>query len=170
MWFGLAFVALGFLAGQLVALSASSLATSLLGLLFAFGGGSAISLLKKLEGADRILACKGIFLLSVGCLTGIYSGIYVSQYQVLTPDRTVAAARVKSGSVQYLRENVTTAALAVAQRKANRDLTTAQAVDELVGIVDRASRKADEVRRRQQGGVISDQEAYDELFAFLSGE
>jgi len=170
MWFGFAFVALGFVAGQLVGLSATSLATSLLGLLFAFGGGSAIAVLKNLEGADRIVACKGIFLLSVGCLAGIYAGIYMSQHQVFTPDRTVAAARIKSGETPYLRKNVTAAALAVDQRKANRDLTAAQAVDELVDIADRAKQTADAVRSRQKRGVISDQQAYDELFAFFSGE
>lgn len=170
MWFALAFLALGFLAGQLVSLSAASLAKSLLGLLFAFGGGSAIALLKKLEGADRIQACKGIFLLSVGCLAGIYGGIYVTEHQLLTPDRTVAAARMKSGSVPYLRENLTSAALAVDQRKANSDLTAAQAVEELVGIAGRANQKANEVRSRWQRGAISDKQAYDELFAFLSSE
>jgi hypothetical protein len=94
----------------------------------------------------------------------------VSEHQVLTPDRTVAAARMRSDSTKYVRENVTTAALAIDQRKANRDLTAGQAVDELAGIASRANQKADDVRRRQQRGVISDQEAYDELFAFLSGE
>jgi len=169
MWFALAFLMLGFLAGQLVALSAASLAESLLGLLFAFGGGSAIALLKKLDGADRILACKGIFLLSAGCLAGIYGGIYVSQHQLLTPDRAVAAARIKSGAVTYLRENLTSAALAVDQRKANGDLTAAQAVEELVNIAGRADQKANDVRTRWQRGAITDQQAYDELFALLSG-
>jgi hypothetical protein len=170
MWYALAFVALGFLVGQLVSLSAASLAKSLLGLLFAFGGGSAIGLLKKLEGGDRILACKGIFFLSMGCLAGIYGGIYVSEHQMLTPNRTVAEARMKSGEVKYLRKDVTAAALAVDQLRANHDLTDAQAVGQLVEIVERVRQKSDDVRSREQRGVISDKEAYDELFAFLSGE
>jgi len=170
MWLSLAFLVLGFLTGQLVSLSATSLAQSLLGLLFAFGGGSAVALLKNLEIPDRTTACKAILFLSVGCLAGIYAGIYVTQHQTLTPNRTVAAERIKSGAVGYLRENVSAAALAIDQLKANGDLTPAQATQELADITDRASKKANDVLSREQRGVISDKDAYNELFAYLAGE
>lgn len=85
MWTLLAFLFLGFLVGNLAGITAESVTSSLLALLFAFGGGSAIAFVHKLDSAKRKLASQAVVVLSIGCLVGTYLGIYVTERQLLTP-------------------------------------------------------------------------------------
>lgn len=85
MWILIAFGALGFLIGNIAGMTASSVSTSLLSLLFAFGGGSVIALIQKLDKEHRKLAAQAIFALSVACFIGLYTGILVSEWQLLSP-------------------------------------------------------------------------------------
>jgi hypothetical protein len=83
-----AFLSLGVVVGTLVGLSASSLAQGAIGLLFAFGGGSAIALSEKLSPSKQLFACAAIASLSIGCFIGIYTSVYASEHQLLTPQGT----------------------------------------------------------------------------------
>lgn len=85
MWIVIGLAALGFLIGNLVGLTAHSVVTAVLSLVFAFAGGSVIGLLGKVADADRKLAGQGICALSLTCLIGVYSGIAISEWRVLSP-------------------------------------------------------------------------------------
>lgn len=86
MWIILAFLFLGFLIGNLVGLTAASVTGSLIALLFAFGGGSAIAFVHRLNASSRKLASYAIVALSFGCLIGIYLSVFVTEHQLLTPE------------------------------------------------------------------------------------
>ena len=85
MWLIVAFATTGFLVGNLMGMSASSTVPSFLGLLFALLGGSLIAFLHKLTREDRIIAGKLVFALSLTCLLGVYTGLFVNERELLTP-------------------------------------------------------------------------------------
>jgi hypothetical protein len=85
VWLCIGLSSIGVLAGTLVGMSSDHVSKVLLGLVFSLIGGSVIALLQKIPANERNLAGAALFALSVGCLGGIYSGILVSEYQVLTP-------------------------------------------------------------------------------------
>ena len=85
MWICLGMGSIGLLVGSLVGMSSDHLSRVLLGLLFGLIGGSIAASLRKIPVSDRRLAGAALFALSLGCLIGVYSGILVSQYQLLTP-------------------------------------------------------------------------------------
>ena len=115
MWLIAGFVALGFLIGNLVGLSATSAVTALLGLVFAFAGGSILAFLEKFGVEDRRVAAQALFALSIACTVGLYTGIVVSEHQLLSPRRPVIAvadslqrgkARESVADRKYLRSGV----------------------------------------------------------------
>ena len=85
MWLIVAFASTGFLVGNLMGMSASSTVPSFLGLLFALFGGSLIVFLHKLTSEDRVVAGKLVFALSLTCLLGVYTGLFVNERELLTP-------------------------------------------------------------------------------------
>ena len=87
-WSVAGFVALGYLTGTLVGMSASPVTGALVGLLFAFAGGSGVAFFKTLTPEERVSAGQGIMALSLGCLLGVYSGIVVSEFRLLSPRGT----------------------------------------------------------------------------------
>ena len=132
MWTIVAFAALGFLIGNTVGLTASSVASSLISLLFAFGGGSAVAFLRKLNNDDRRSASQAVTALSLACLVGIYVGIWISESQILTPHR-----RQQDNSVQtiaerkYLRSALVTKTNEIDQAYQVGDLTPKVAYEQL---------------------------------------
>src|ERR1019366_7460671 len=78
-------LALGVLVGTLLAMSAQSLAQSVIAALFALFGGSLLAFLEKLAPANQIKVAAGVFAISLGTLGGLYSGLYVNEHQLLTP-------------------------------------------------------------------------------------
>ncbi|MCP3981410.1 MAG: NAD(P)(+) transhydrogenase (Re/Si-specific) subunit beta [bacterium] len=101
-----AFLLLGFLIGNIIGLTAASVTTSLIALLFAFGGGSAVAFMKQLEAGERRAAGKAVAALSISCLLGLYFGIYVTEAQLLTPSRIVSSeAQTSVTDRKYLRSN-----------------------------------------------------------------
>jgi hypothetical protein len=85
MWIVLSFLALGFLIGNIVGMTAQSVVTSLLGLLFAFAGGSVLTFIHKLDAGERRLAGQAVLALSLACVGGLYTGIFVSEHRLLSP-------------------------------------------------------------------------------------
>ncbi len=131
-----AFLMLGFLVGNLVGLTAESVVSVLIPLLFAFGGGSAIGFFHKLDSASRQVASKAIFAFSVACLIGIYIGILVSEHQLLTPkSRQEARADASISDSKYLRSYVISKADQIDQLKATGALTPEEAYEALYSLV-----------------------------------
>jgi hypothetical protein len=83
--FTLAFLAVGMLSGTLLGFSDEKLAQGFLAALFTLFGGSLIALLRKLTVVDQIKAAGGLGAIAAGTLIGVYSSIYVNEYQLLTP-------------------------------------------------------------------------------------
>lgn len=131
-----AFSALGFLIGNLVGLTAESVVSAVVPLLFAFGGGTAIGFFHKLEGESRRAASVAILAISVACLGGVYLGIATSEYQWLTPEHR-RAERVTAGiaETKYLRAYLVAEADQIDQLKVTGALTAEQAYEALYKLV-----------------------------------
>lgn len=90
MWLIIGFATLGLLLGNLVGMTSESVVSQLVGLLFVFVGGSIFTLLSKLNHHQRILSGKLLMAISLATLVGVYSGIAVSEFRLLSP-RAVAS-------------------------------------------------------------------------------
>ena len=134
MWLISGLLVLGLLIGNLVGMTAQSVVTALLGLLFAFVGGSLIALMGKLASSDRQLAGKCILSLSLGCLLGTYTGIFVSENQLLSNSDT-PSSRHAIAEKKYLRSEVLDHAQAVQSRYAQGAISTEEAYKALLSIL-----------------------------------
>jgi hypothetical protein len=99
----IAFTTLGFLIGNLIGLSAESTLVTVLPLLFAFGGGAAIAFLHKLKQGERRNASVAITALSLSCLIGVYTGIYITEHQIISTSEVKQARLSSIESRKYLR-------------------------------------------------------------------
>jgi Na+/glutamate symporter len=129
-----AFSTLGFLIGTLTAFTADSVVSSLIPLFFAFAGGSAIAFGKNFEKHARDLAALAILGLSIGCVIGVYSGIYVFERKLLTPQEM----RETRDDSAYLRKLSMDQIDLIDQQKRSGILTTEQAYAELTKIIRRS--------------------------------
>ncbi len=125
------FTSLGYLIGNLVGLTAASVTGTLIGLLFAFSGGSAIAFMHKIDANARIQASKAILALTLACLVGVYTRIYVSDNQLLTRDAKKVGKRISIEANKYNRNKFLSKANAVDQRRANNHLSWKEAYEEL---------------------------------------
>ena len=128
---GLAFASLGFLVGNLIGLSAESTLSVVIPLVFAFGGGSAIAFLHNLKPEDRRQAGVAVTALAVACLIGVYCGIFVSEYQLFSPNLTQAPETASIESRKYLRNVDVRAVDLVDQRYKSNEITAEQAYETL---------------------------------------
>lgn len=131
----IAFLMLGFLIGNLVGMSAESMVATLMPLLFAFGGGSAIGLLHKVDEKSRSVAFTAILTLSVGCLAGTYLGVAVSEFQLLSPTSDGAEERAAIVDSKYLRSYLTSEADQIDQLYATGALSPQHAYERLYALV-----------------------------------
>jgi hypothetical protein len=142
MWVIIGLFLLGLLVGNLVGLTATSVVTPLLGLLFAFVGGSVIVMLGKLPSADRRLAGQCIVALALGCLIGTYGGIVVTEYQLLSPKIDhVPATRMTVADRKaylYLRSEVMAPAAAIQLQYAQGHITAEEAYGQLRALLQKA--------------------------------
>jgi len=136
---GLAFLSLGVFIGTLLAMSAQSLAQAVVAALFASFGGSILLLVEKLAKDKLAKACLGILAISLGGLIGTYSGIYVTEYQVLTPVslrvNSSKAATTGTESRKYLRENVVSGASAIDMKYRTGALPANEAYEKLKSLL-----------------------------------
>lgn len=116
MWLILGFTSLGLLVGTLIGLTSESVVTSVIGLLFALLGGSLLALLKQLSTDDRRTAGQALAALSLACLLGTYSGIVISEHQLLTPAE-VRRARLGLVPNKYASESGAPARPTIEQNK-----------------------------------------------------
>lgn len=134
----LAFTALGFLIGNLVGLTAESVVSAILPLLFAFGGGSAIGYFHKISLEARQSASTAILAISLSCLVGVYSGIAVSEHQWLTPEeRRDVRAEAGIADSKYLRSYLASEADQIDQLKSAGALSPEEAYQALYQLVGR---------------------------------
>ncbi len=124
-----AFGLLGLLVGNLIGLTAQSVVTAVVPVLFAFGGGSILAFMKELPLEFRKEAVQAIAALSLMCLVGVYTGIIVCEHRILSPsgvrygvgaeknetERQVALPSVVSDN-KYLRENLLSEVKAIEQQ------------------------------------------------------
>jgi hypothetical protein len=137
----IAFACLGFLIGNLVGLSSGSTLTVLIPLLFTFAGGSAVAFLPKLDVDTRRLAAAAVIALSLSCLAGVYSGIFVSERQLLSPPNirsAVSAAYTTKADrehLKYLMTQEVTEADVIDQKLRRNELSAEQAYEQLYELV-----------------------------------
>ena len=125
----IAFLTLGFLVGHLAGLGAQGIGKSLVAALFAFGGGSALGLIHKLNPLDRQFLVRGLLVLCLGCILGTYTGILVNEYQVLTPTSLRFQQVEKRDS--YLRTNLLSGAHLVDQQYRKNEISPTEAYERL---------------------------------------
>ncbi|MDO9286772.1 MAG: hypothetical protein Q7U26_17920 [Aquabacterium sp.] len=126
----LAFFLLGMVVGTFAAFTATSVVASLLPLFFAFAGGTAIAFAGQVDSVAQKRASTAIAGLSLGCLVGVYSGVWVSAHKLLTPPEARAAATA-SGST-YLREFSMEPAEFIDQQKRSGAMSVDEAYDKLL--------------------------------------
>jgi len=98
MWITFGFAGLGFLIGNLIALTSETIVSSFISLLFVFIGGSVLALLDKLNEHDRKIAGSSILSLSLFCVFGVYTGVLIDEYKLLSPPNARPAARAESSN------------------------------------------------------------------------
>jgi hypothetical protein len=132
-----AFACLGFLVGNLVGFSSGGTLAVLIPLLFSFAGGSAVAFLPKLDVDTRRLAAAAVIALSLSCLTGVYSGIFVSERKLLSPANIRGAvfasyaAKPDLEYLKYLRAQESSEIDFIDQKFRRNELTAEQAYEQL---------------------------------------
>ena len=114
-----AFGCFGFLVGNLIGFTAESVVKSLIPLLFAFGGGSAIAFMGKLTEMEQVRASVAIGFFSLSCLLGTYTSILLVEHQIFTPERVINSDRegiTKITDRKLLRSTILSASSSIDQR------------------------------------------------------
>lgn len=146
-------------------MSATSLVQTVITALFALMGGSLIGFLQKLSVENQFKASLGVLGISIGALVGVYSGVYVTQYQLLTPKNLrLSGDSPHKGPlpVLYLRSSQLTDAAAIEEQYRNRQLSPTDAYAELSAVakdIPGANAIAEQYRNKQ----ISAEDAYEKL-------
>ncbi len=137
----IAFVCLGFLIGNLVGFSSGSTLSVLIPLLFSFAGGSAVTFLPKLDLEARKPVAAAVIALSLSCLGGVYSGIFVTERQLLSPPNirsavlTAYTAKADRDNFKYLRTDEVKEADFIDQKFRRNELTSEQAYEQLYELI-----------------------------------
>ena len=135
----LGLLSLGILIGTLLAMSAQSLAKSVIAALFALFGGSLLTFLQKVPIQDQFKASVGILAISVGTMIGIYSGLYVNEYRLLSPPalrpRVASNSKVELAPLEpkysYLRASDLDDLEAIDQKYRTQAITAKDAYEQL---------------------------------------
>jgi hypothetical protein len=138
----LAFLALGFLVGNLTALSASPVAAAVVPALFTLAGGSVLAFLSNVPQQDRPVAANAILSFSLACLVGTYLGIVVNSHQLLgpvppppPPPPAVAGKQQPQSGGHYLRDTDIAEVDAIDQRVRGGSITYEDAYARLLVIL-----------------------------------
>lgn len=133
-----AFTMLGFLTGNLIGLTRESVVNGFLPLLFAFGGGSIVAFLGKIDEDIRPLAAWSLGYVCLSCIGGIYFALLVVEHQWLTPSVTRIADQQGISSIdarKLLRSDALEKAVVIDQQVRNGQLSYEEAYDELQMVV-----------------------------------
>ena len=164
MWLVFAFSMLGLLIGTLVGLTSESVVQTLLGLLFALMGGSVIAFLSKLSPEDRKTASQAIASLSIGCLIGIYSGIVVTQYRLLSARIDSSKPTVTSGA----KADVNAAETSKKIDNNNPTVTSRAEISKETYIRSAQIDKANAIDIRYHRHLLTQEQAYEEMYSLAS--
>jgi len=126
--------ALGLLVGTLLAFSSERLVQGVIAAIFTLFGGSLLSILQRLNSDQQVTMACGILAVSLGTLTGTYSGVYVNQHQLLTPETlrvTVAPGDGQESPPNYLKNFVVPKAAQIDTQYRAGQITCSQAYDQL---------------------------------------
>src|SRR5437764_10448594 len=96
-----AFLALGFLVGNLTGLSDSPIATLVVPTLFTFLGRSILVFFAKVPQSDRPVISRSLAFFCLACLVGTYLGIMINTHGWLGPKSGISS----SSGGRYLRAN-----------------------------------------------------------------
>ncbi len=129
----MAFLLLGLLIGLLIGMSANGAVAIVIPLLFTFAGGSAIAYFSRQSAEVIRQANRSITALSLGCLVGVFSGIIITENQLLTFNSAAPrrAARESVEATKYLRAGEIERAKAIDALVRTGRLTKEAAYDEL---------------------------------------
>jgi len=122
--------------GNITGLTSSSISNALLAGVFTFIGGSLVVFQTKLSEIQIKFSLHVIAAFSIATLFGIYSGIYVSENQLLTPlDVRQNADDNKNFDRKYLRENVSGEIQKIENEVASGRKSFQEAFDELINLL-----------------------------------
>jgi hypothetical protein len=139
------FFTLGLLVGTLLAFSQQSLTQAVVAALFAFFGGSIVPLTLLKDRNSLAAIAISTMGLSIGAMAGVYSGIYVNEHQLLSPNKLVqgvknslkekdqASDRLPETS-KYLKENVMKEAYAIDGKLRGNLLSKDTAYEQILAI------------------------------------
>ncbi len=131
----IAFVSLGLLVGHITGMTSAPVSNNLIGLIFAFGGGTAISYLRKIPEKDRRAAAICIASLCISCLLGLFSGILINEYKLLSPKSADSSDFNQLGSSKYLKKSKLDKIYLIHHKYRVEDITCVEAYDEIFSIV-----------------------------------
>ena len=135
----ISFVSLGLLIGHIAGMTSAPVSNSLIGLIFAFGGGTAIGFLRKISKAERKTAAVCITSLCLSCLVGLYIGILVTEYRLLSPSSAssnIDVSQSRLSTKKYLREGVMKKIHHIDTKYRNNHLKCEEAYDEILSLID----------------------------------
>ncbi len=150
---GIGLFMLGVLVGTLVAMSEQHLAQAVIAALFALFGGSLLTFLQRLTDDNQKRASIGVLAISLGALVGVYSGLYVNEYQLLTPPaRRFMLGPIPNSTVEakkdfeikarkYLKENVLPPANAIDMKYRTHLLSAEAAYEQLRELLEKLPEK-----------------------------
>lgn len=129
----LAFLLLGLLIGTLLAFSTQSIVQGVVAGVFAFFGGSILAVINTRSRNSQVATAAGTIGLSIGALLGVYSGLFVNEHQLLSPQE-VRLARPQSQPhaatpTKYLRENLLQSSSEIDQKLRTRQITIEEAYE-----------------------------------------
>lgn len=127
---GIAFVSLGFLVGNIAGMSASPVAATVIASVFTLAGGSALALFQKLQEADIKRASQSIAAFSVSCLFGLYVGILVTEYQLLSPTNQQSETQSATADTRWDKKYVRTSEINNIDLEYLREREAAKTVEE----------------------------------------
>lgn len=133
-WQFIGLLTLGFLIGNLIGLSANNHMETIMASLFAISGGVTILSIKNEDLTIVNLKLRALFFIALGCLIGVYFGIYLSESKSLTPDKTIVAGKETEEKIidrKYLRSQTMTFVELIDQQLTNEEITVEEAYNEL---------------------------------------
>lgn len=139
MWLFLAYSIFGLLIGNLVGLTSDKVTNSLISLVFTFAGSTALILSQKMKDDIKIQINKAISYFALFCIIGVYTGIIVSEYQLLTPEEIKKIRQenkeVSRASNTYLQGIPVETINLIDIQVQNKELTYEQGYEKLYNII-----------------------------------
>ncbi len=136
-----AFISFGFLLGNLIGLTAESIVKSLIPLLFAFVGGSAITFIGKLKEVEQFKASVAMGCFSLSCLLGVYTSLLIVENQLFTPISVIQSDKDGFTSMEerkLLRSTIFNTSSSIDQRVRSGQLDYEEAYKELQVVIETA--------------------------------